>query len=70
MIFKCEKCADFRSPGAEYQNKTYGPGMRVHNRAADSGQAASYRCTICEQERGSGSTASKKIKIPIAVKGR
>jgi hypothetical protein len=60
MILKCNKCADFRSPGADYQNKTYGPGMGVHNRAANVGSAASYRCTICEEERGSGITAPKK----------
>lgn len=67
MILKCEKCADFRSPGAEFQNKTYGPGMRVHNRAANSGQAASYRCTVCDSTRGSGTTAPKKI---IITKGK
>ena len=40
MIIKCEnkKCKN------EFQNKTYGKGMRVHNYASGTG---GHRCTVC-----------------------
>lgn len=32
----------------EYQDKTYGKGMRVHNFATSQGV---WRCTVCEKEK-------------------
>jgi hypothetical protein len=33
----------------EYQDKKYGRGLRVHNRAVKKG---TWRCTVCKTERG------------------
>lgn len=55
MVLSCFRCRDNKSAGAEYQNREYGPGMRVHN-ATDKrmGGKTIYRCTICENERTKG----------------
>lgn len=31
----------------EFQDATYGPGMRVFNVAGKDGKIAEYRCTVC-----------------------
>ena len=46
MIQTCN-CGDYRSPAADYQNKTYGFGMRVHNPAAKE----MATCTVCGEKR-------------------
>jgi hypothetical protein len=52
MILSCFRCADNTGAGAEFQNKVYGSGNRVHNECAKSGTGpVQYRCTICKTER-------------------
>ena len=55
MIRKCS-CGDYRGLAAEYQNKKYGIGMRVHTPLKEG-----WRCTICLDEKG-----PRKI-IPVKV---
>lgn len=35
----------------EFQDKTYGEGMRVHNKMAKAGRVLGYRCTVCGKEK-------------------
>lgn len=42
MIVKCS-CVN------SFQDKRYGPGMRVANFAAKASQNGGYRCTVCER---------------------
>jgi hypothetical protein len=55
MILHCD-CKTARgiykgTAGVDYQNHKYGHGKRVHN--PTKGDKPSYRCTICNNERGS-----------------
>lgn len=34
----------------EYQDKHYGPGMRVHNKFGE-GSDSGFRCTVCKKEK-------------------
>jgi len=51
MIKKCEVCRDDRRAGAKYQDKTYGPGFRVHNPQGGKNRDK-CRCTVCGTTRG------------------
>lgn len=51
MILKCEECKDYRSTGAQYQDKKYGKGMRVHNQCNKDLDKKTYRCSICTKTR-------------------
>ena len=54
-VMKCKgKCKDH-----EYQDKTYGKGMRVHTRAVTPTQVKT-RCTVCGHEEASAKGAAKK----------
>ena len=46
----------------EYQDKTYGEGMRVHNFAPKAGGQGMWRCTICENEKAKQYPALKNEK--------
>ncbi len=36
----------------EYQDESYGPGRRVHNKTTKRvGEASVYRCTVCGAEK-------------------
>ena len=37
----------------EYQDETYGTGMRVHNPAPKAGPTGGYRCTVCSNVKKS-----------------
>jgi len=55
MILFCFRCRDNTGHGAQYQDVTYGKGMRVHNETDKRvGTKQVYRCTICENERTTG----------------
>lgn len=43
MAVEVKKCSCSGTPAAEYQDKTYGKGMRVMNEDAKK----SYTCTVC-----------------------
>lgn len=62
MILSCSKCGDYRATGAVYQDKRYGKGMRVHNRAGDF-----YICTICEHKRSGPREQKAKGEKPRLV---
>jgi hypothetical protein len=51
MILSCFRCKDHTGRGADYQNRVYGHGERVHNATAVKAGTCSYRCTICGSER-------------------
>jgi hypothetical protein len=56
MVLSCFRCRDSDSKGAKFQDERYGKGLRVHNACAKSGAGPrNYRCTVCGQERTSGS---------------
>ena len=56
MIHKCNKCGDYRSAAAQFQDAKYGAGMRVFNKTGK-GQ----KCTVCgETIQGSSAKATKK----------
>jgi len=57
MTKPCKVCGDYRSPAAEYQDKTYGKGVRVFNARP----AGKLRCTVCGAE-SSDSTPAKEPK--------
>lgn len=44
---------------SEYQDKRYGEHKRVHNQMSGK-VVATYRCTVCGNERQYGSTEEKK----------
>lgn len=46
---------------SEYQDKRYGPGLRVHNEAKSS-KAAGWRCTVCGKVNGYGGQPPKVVK--------
>lgn len=41
----CTQTKDGRRNGAEFQDETHGPGMRVHNQCNKG-----WRCTVCGKE--------------------
>lgn len=47
MIKHCTKCHDYRSAGAQFQDKAHGVGKRVQN-PIQGKSTKQYRCTICE----------------------
>jgi hypothetical protein len=52
MLKKCDKCAEHdRIPAAEYQDKKYGKGIRVHNPCGGKNRDK-VRCTVCGEMRG------------------
>lgn len=51
MILGCFRCKDNTGHGADYQNRRYGRGQRVHNATVVKAGQCSYRCTICGSER-------------------
>lgn len=52
MILSCFRCTDNAGAGAEFQNKVFGHGKRVHNKCAKKARLPiQYRCTICKTER-------------------
>lgn len=51
MILSCFRCKDNTGRGADYQNREYGHGQRVHNATAVKAGQRAYRCTICGSER-------------------
>jgi len=52
MILFCFRCRDNEGLGAQYQNKKYGYGMRVHNQTETrQGFKFLHRCMVCGQER-------------------
>jgi len=50
MIQKC-KCGDYRSPAADFQNKRYGIGMRVHTPSKGPNGADMATCTVCGDKK-------------------
>ena len=46
MILKC-------TCNHKYQDKHYGPGMRVHNKCTKDGKVK-HRCTVCSDVKESG----------------
>lgn len=50
-VKRCAKCADYRSPAAQYQNEKYGLGNRVHNLCGGKG-GDKCRCTVCDDVKG------------------
>lgn len=54
MILKC-RCK------SEYQDKLYGPGMRVHN-ATKKSDGAMQRCAVCTNEQVASAPGKGKGK--------
>jgi len=49
MLKKC-KCEDWKSAAADYQNRKYGKGVRVHN-PQGARNRGKCRCTVCGDEK-------------------
>lgn len=45
---------------SEFQDRTYGPGMRVFNPMGKGSQDSGYKCTVCGKTTGGSSSKSKK----------
>lgn len=58
MILKCS-CDSYlgNKAGSQYQEITYGPGMRVH---VPTTKENTWRCTICQKEHSKGGSDDKK----------
>lgn len=54
MLLKC-RCVN------AWQDRTYGPGMRVHNKTKK-GDGAVHRCSICLDEKSVAGSVDKKGK--------
>jgi len=63
MIQKCE-CGDYKSLAAEFQNKRYGYGMRVHTPSKGTSGADTATCTVCGKEKPRTMKEWRKLLIP------
>lgn len=61
MIIKCGcESKFFNQKGAEFQDKTYGKGRRVHNPCKPGTPGNWYRCTLCGNEKNVGEQDNKR----------
>ncbi len=52
MILKClcESDKFGNTNAAQYQNRKYGHGKRIHNETRGIGKIVGYRCTVCKRD--------------------